>query len=61
LREEYYRKKGARFPREVSQKLTLADYWSPQLRYEPGNLKSGDAADFINAVAEIIKWAKGRL
>jgi HEPN domain len=61
LRGQYYEKGGAHFPREVSLNFTLANYWSTKLRYTPGNLKLGDAEDFLAAVAAIIEWAEGRL
>jgi len=61
LREQYYGYKGARLPPDVNHHLTLASYWSTNLRYMPGDLKRGEAEDFIEAVAEIIEWARGRL
>jgi len=61
LREQYYENKGARLPRNVIQNLALASYWSTNLRYNPPNMKLGDAKDFLAAVDVIIAWANGRL
>lgn len=60
LREQYYRNKGARFPRGVGRHFTMASYWSTNLRYRPGMIKLSDTEEFLAAVAAIIEWAEGR-
>lgn len=60
LRSRYLMEGGARFPREITEALTLVGVWSTDLRYLPRNLKTHEAAPFIEAAKLIVNWVEER-
>jgi len=60
LRGQYYKNRGAQFPRDINQHFILVSDWSTTLRYAPGNMRTDDAEDFVKAVDAIIAWAEER-
>jgi hypothetical protein len=52
---------GSPPPPGISKQLSAIATWSTELRYEAGTMDSQFADDYMDAVAEIMEWAGGRL
>ena len=52
---------GARMPPDVRKQLVRVTLWSTDLRYEPGEIKSADARQFMAAAQTIVEWADGSM
>lgn len=61
LRTRYATNGGAVFPSETNRQFSLVNIWTTNLRYMPRMLNAGEAEDFMNAAAGIIRWADGRM
>jgi hypothetical protein len=61
LRTTYLERGGARFPAEIAKGFTLVSGWSTELRYDPSEIRDGEAQRFLVAVKGIMAWTKGRV
>ena len=62
LKEEIHRTRGrAFFPRDINRRFTEVNFWSTDLRYEAGTVRSEVTQSFFGAAIAIIHWADGRL
>jgi hypothetical protein len=60
-----YDKHGGKPPpkndRDLARAFITVDSWGTHLRYDPGTMPEDDAAEFLDAVRRIRKWADERL
>jgi HEPN domain-containing protein len=61
LKVQYYKSGGDAFPPRIAQAFARVRAWSTDLRYDPGTAQLKDATPFLEAVEQIIVWARGRL
>jgi hypothetical protein len=61
LWDSYIGHGGAKFPAEIARRFSLVSVWSPELRYDPRDIRDRDAEAFLDAAREIITWANRRL
>jgi HEPN domain-containing protein len=52
------KKAGASVPSVVVQQLALVNWWSTDLRYEPGKLDLRRANEFLDSTEKILVWAR---
>ena len=61
LKGRYLQNGGETFPPAISKAFTKVNSWRTELRYKPGRMRIKDAEEFLQAVNEIVEWARRRL
>ena len=60
LRARYHAVGGPRLPASIVRQFTLVSAWSTDLRYVPRKIRTTEAAAFLTATSEILRWSDER-